>query len=194
MPANPFRNKVALIFGADTPVGRSAALQFSRSGSKTILAGHEEKKLILLMNLILDKKGDPAAAVLPSNHEKALELLTTREAEIGKVHFIFNAGGTILESPETSLKAYEKLGLELIPNRKNIKWVTVWPDKAGDLPEPPEGIWHSFLRLNGVSHEVSEVDEGRDGLIRPGAIADAGLAMLNCPGGACPIEVRLESR
>lgn len=52
-----FRNKVVIITGSSSGIGRTAALAFARSGAKVVLAARNEERLALLKEEILGQGG-----------------------------------------------------------------------------------------------------------------------------------------
>ena len=187
----PMKGRTALVLGADNAVGRGAALQFARAGGQVIVAGPDTEAIKLLHRLILDKKGNPVEAALPETINEAVALLREKRDLLGHVHYLINAMHAVEGADDAwSRKLYAAV-LDLIAGRGAVRLATIWPDDAGSPPPFPSGAWHTLVRFARLAREDQE--ETSDSL-RPGAVAEATLALLHCPPGACPLETRLGFR
>lgn len=201
MPQSFFRNRTALVLGADTPAGRAIALKFSRIGARAVLGGFALDRLELLEKLIRDKGGDPIVLILPREADDACARLRSTRGAFGHVHAAVNAVAASSyhgDERDYLIDVARRLGTELfsyVEGKGTVRLATLWPDDAGDSPEIPKSFWHSLVRVHRIASDSSgfddvTVEEG----VRPAAVADALLHLLACEGGACPIEVRLEER
>lgn len=186
------KDKVALVLGADGPVGRAVALQLSRIGCRIIAAGGHGKQLAQLAELILAKKGIAAEAVLP--HEPA-ELVATLRAvreTVGHFHFIVNAleaSGPADEHSAAPADVVEAL-VNVITGRGAVRFATVVNGRVKAQPLPANA-WQAVIHIAGLAHE-EDASPGES--VKPAAVADVVVNLLQCPEGACPLEVRLAPR
>lgn len=199
MTTRAVRHRVALILGADNPVGRACALQFSRSGAGVLIAGFNRHKLALLGRLIEDKKGDPLEAAITMDHDKSLSNLVTQRDAFGHVHYIVNAaafdGEAEGEGQNPLARAHHchELAKSLAAGRGAVRFITIWPDDAGDPPHHAAEAWHSLVRVDTVEAEGSGEAAPGD-TVRAAAVGDTLVHLSNCPPGCCPVEVRLAAR
>ncbi len=195
-----FRGKTSLILGAEFPAGRAVALQLSKSGSRVIIAGHDLNKLRLLEQLITTKGGDPIVAVLPADHAGALQVLREARDHCGHLHFIVNAlsvtGESHHEHASAGKRAHDQWEVirELVAGRGSARFLTLWLDTAGTPPEFARNCWHCLVRVEAIQTEADQEGTMDEKKVRCAGAADTIVELLNCPGSACPTEVRLETR
>ncbi len=189
-----FRNKVALILGADLPVGRSAALQLSRSGAKTVLTGFDKQRLHQLQELILAKGGEPTEILLTDSIEDDMTGVREVRDTLGHIHFVVNAlgAGTALRGGRAGelSRSYGEAVFQLTAGRGAARYLTVWPDECGDALAPPEESWHCLVTAAAMQSQA-DGEEG-DETLKAAAIGDTVVYLLSCPPSACPALVRLK--
>lgn len=196
MAKAPFKNKTALILGADCPAGRSVALKFSRVGAKVIIAGFDKESLDLLSELILDKHGEPAQAVLPHKGGDTMGILREKQKASGHIHAIVNAVAVSSYQGEERkemichARALNEVCLDLVKGTGVVRVCTIWPDDAGEPPKVPAPFWHTLVTLDHIEGVAKGEGEG----LKAAAVADTVLTLMSCEGGACPVEARLEAR
>lgn len=187
------KSKIALIAGAEHPVGRAAALQLARAGARPLLVGHDAEALTAIVDLILQKKGDAAELPLPLEPEEMLEaVLRQARDSVGHFHFVLNVlalGGGGTDAGEARRRAAAvQAHLDTLAGERGFTRTLVLYH-AGE-PEPfaphPER-WISMVALEGLA-----TDREAEGL-RPGAAADAVVNLFQCPPGACPARVTLRN-
>ena len=88
-PENLLQDKVILITGAGSGIGRAAALSYAAHGATVILLGRTEEKLNAVYDEI-EAAGYPQAAIITLNLETASEtdfdnLAATLEQEFGRI-------------------------------------------------------------------------------------------------------------
>jgi len=202
MAKTTLKHKTALVLGADCPAGRAVALQLSREGCQVIIAGHDARRLSVLAELMRTKGATPVEAVLPREEDRIItELRPLRDAQ-GHIHFLINAmaaqEGPADDpgAPARDAAAAQRQTLALAESRGTLRLVTLWPDAAGDAPEAPADVFASLVRVAHLQteHDASEEEVQVGAVVRAAAAADAIVHLLQCPPGACPVEVRLAPR
>jgi hypothetical protein len=197
---NLYKNKTALILGADTAAGRATALKFSRIGARVLLAGYEHEQLALLSRLILDKRGDPLEVLLPESPGGAVAVLREKRKSFGHVHAVVNAVAASAFTGEDRVLMIERarelnqIALDLVQGAGSVRLCTVWPDDAGKPPVVPHPFWHTLVHVTRIASAGGTDDPSEERSLKPAAVADTVLALMSCEGGACPVEVRLEPR
>lgn len=200
MAKSVFKDKIALVLGAENPVGRAIALQLSRVGSKVLLSGFDKGKLDLLSQLIAMKGGGPTVVPISSDKERSVGALRSARDGAGHLHFVVNTlsvmGETGHEHATSGKRAEEsyKLVHELVAGRGTVRFLTVWLDAAGGVPKFAETHWHCIIRLIAVQTEADQEGTMDPQKVKAAGLADAVLSLLDCPGSACPVEVRVEAR
>lgn len=201
MARTTLKGKTSLVLGADSPVGRSIALQLSREGSRVVLAGFDPRKLGLLYELIRAKGGESYRAFLADDAEGTATALKDARDNLGNhFHFIVNALATT-EGPsdDPGIGARRAVTaaavvLQLTEGKGSVRQLTVWPDDAGTPPVIEVNIWHSLVRVERLESEHDEATDADSIVVRAAGAADTAIYLLSCPPSACPVEVRLAPR
>src|SRR5436309_5466773 len=91
---NTFKNKVALITGATSGIGRATAIAFAREGAKVVVSGRREKEGNETVALI-KKAGDEATFVKTdvTNEPDVAALVDKTLSTYGRLDFAFNNAG-----------------------------------------------------------------------------------------------------
>ena len=100
---NILQDKVALVTGASSGIGRAAAKLFAKEGAKVIVAARRQKELDTLVDEIIKEGGSAIALagdVQDESYAKALVDLAIKE--YGGLDIAFNNAGTLGASGATS--------------------------------------------------------------------------------------------
>ena len=95
-----FTNKVVIITGASSGIGRATALAFAREGATTILVSRSEEKLEKVANEI--RLFNPSTLVIPTDvslQEKVHAMVEKVLAECGRVDILVNNAGSAFVGP-----------------------------------------------------------------------------------------------
>jgi hypothetical protein len=186
------KSKIALIVGAEHPVGRAAALQLSRAGARPLLTGYDADALTRIADLILQKKGDAAELPLPLQPEATLATaLRQARDSVGHFHFVVNAlplGGPGFDREEGRRRASViQRHLDELSGERGFTRTLVLMHLGDPAPfEAREDRWTGIVSLADLAEDKAQVHG-----LRPGAAADAIVSLLQCPPSACPTAVTL---
>lgn len=95
-----FKNKVVIITGASSGIGRAAALAFSREGATTILVSRSEEKLQKVAEEI--RISNPNLLIIPtdvSSQDSVHKMVKRVIGEYDRVDILFNNAGTAHVGP-----------------------------------------------------------------------------------------------
>lgn len=95
---NELTDRVAIVTGASSGIGRATAKVFARAGAKVVVAARRQPELDLLVREIVEDGGVASALagdVQDEGYARALVDLATRE--FGGLHVAFNNAGTLGE-------------------------------------------------------------------------------------------------
>ncbi|MDE2430065.1 MAG: SDR family oxidoreductase [Burkholderiales bacterium] len=104
---NSLKNKVAIVTGASSGIGRATALLFARMGASVVVGARRESELNLLVDEI-EKTGGRAVAVVGDAKDESFAVAMVQRAmdAFGGLDIAFNNAGTLGEmSPTTQLSA-----------------------------------------------------------------------------------------
>lgn len=90
-----FKNKVVLITGASSGIGKNTAIQFAKEGAKTVLVSRSKEKLNRVADEI--KEFNPDALVLPtdvSSREQVKDTVKKAVSNYGRIDVLFNNAGS----------------------------------------------------------------------------------------------------
>ncbi len=113
-----FRDKVAVITGAGSGIGRALALQLAQEGARLALSDIDQAALDETLSLLPNEAGDTTRGYLldVSSREDVFTHAGLIHKDFGAVHFLFNnAGATVVGSIEhLSIEEFEwQLGVNL---------------------------------------------------------------------------------
>lgn len=106
------KDKVAIITGASSGIGRATALLFARKGSKVIAVGRNEKELNALRDEVQERDGSLKVQLADVREIKQVEKLVTDTADLyGKIDILVNAAGIIMNGTieNTTLDDWDKM-------------------------------------------------------------------------------------
>ncbi|SHH36605.1 YciK family oxidoreductase [Ferrimonas marina] len=114
--ANALKNKVILVTGAGSGIGREAALQYAQAGASVILLGRTTNKLEQVYDAIV-AAGGPEPAIVPLDMEGASEqnyqdLAATIEEQFGHLDgVLFNASvlGALTPFDQMELEMFQQV-------------------------------------------------------------------------------------
>jgi len=90
-----FEDKVVVVTGASSGIGRSTAIEFAREGAKTVLVSRSADKLERVADEI--RSFNPDILVVPtdmSDTEQVRQMVKTVLAEFGRIDVLFNNAGS----------------------------------------------------------------------------------------------------
>ena len=106
------QNKVAIITGASSGIGRATAILFVEAGAKVIAVGRNEKELNLLRDKAQNKKGSLKVHLADIRETSQVDRLVTETSEnFGQIDVLINAAGIIGNGSieNTSLDDWDKM-------------------------------------------------------------------------------------
>lgn len=102
-----FKDKVAVITGAGTGIGRALALQLSAEGATTVLADINQNALAETAEAIHSQGGHPKACVTDVSDRKQIEALASKVMdELGRVDIVINNAGVALSNVSVDKLSY----------------------------------------------------------------------------------------
>lgn len=94
-----FKDKVAIVTGATSGIGRATAIAFAKAGSKVVLAGRRETEGAQVVSEIEQAGGEALFVRTDVSVEADSEALVARTIErFGRLDFAFNNAGVFLDS------------------------------------------------------------------------------------------------
>ncbi|MDH5559806.1 MAG: glucose 1-dehydrogenase [Deltaproteobacteria bacterium] len=116
------KDKVAVITGAASGIGRETALLFSAEGAKLILADLNEKEGLLVRKEIHEAGGEAEFIRIDvSNAQDCLEMIELAETKFGGLHILFNNAGIMHSCDDNAENTEEAIfDLTLAVNVKGV--------------------------------------------------------------------------
>ena len=94
MKRNLFRDKVVIVTGASSGIGKATALEFARNGSKVVLAARSAERLAELENEIIALGAEALSCITDVSREEECRLLVEKSVErFGTIHILINNAG-----------------------------------------------------------------------------------------------------
>jgi NAD(P)-dependent dehydrogenase (short-subunit alcohol dehydrogenase family) len=106
------KEKVAIITGASSGIGRATALLFAEKGGNVMALGRNEKKLTSLLDEAKEKNGTVKTHLADINQPSNVERVIFETIDkFGRIDVLINAAGIILNGTieNTSLDAWDKM-------------------------------------------------------------------------------------
>lgn len=106
------KDKVVIITGASSGIGRASALKFAENGAKIIAVGRNEKELAVLRSDAQSLAGDLKTHLADLKEISQIERLFTQTAEkFGQIDALVNSAGIIASGTieDTTLDAWDKM-------------------------------------------------------------------------------------
>ncbi len=102
------KNKVVIITGASSGIGKATALLIAESGAKVVLAARNQEKLEKAINEIKERNGEAVYKVTDvSKREEVKSLIDFTISKYGKIDVIFNNAGLMPNSPLSEFRTDE---------------------------------------------------------------------------------------
>jgi NAD(P)-dependent dehydrogenase (short-subunit alcohol dehydrogenase family) len=101
-------DKVAIVTGASTGIGRAIALAYAKEGAKVVLAARRREKLEALSGEIKGVGGESLIVATDiTSEEQVIELFRTTVKSFGRVDIVVNNAGTAVGKPTEELTLAE---------------------------------------------------------------------------------------
>jgi len=125
MGRNFFRDKVVIVTGASTGIGRAIAKEFARNGSKVVLAARSLDKLMSLEKEIRDEGFEALSCVTDVTSEEECRRLTeTAVGKYGTIHILINNAGISMRA------LFEDVDISVLKRLMDVNfWGTVYCTK-----------------------------------------------------------------
>jgi NAD(P)-dependent dehydrogenase (short-subunit alcohol dehydrogenase family) len=96
---NPFTNKVALVTGATSGIGRATAIAFAQAGAKVVVAGRREEEGAQVVREIEQAGGEALFVRTDVSREADVQALVAKTVErFGRLDFAFNNAGIFADA------------------------------------------------------------------------------------------------
>ena len=99
------KNKVVIITGASSGIGKATALLLAESGAKVVLAARNQEKLEKAVNEIKERNGEAVYKVTDvSKREEVKSLIDFTISKNGKIDVIYNKSGLMPNSNKSEYR------------------------------------------------------------------------------------------
>lgn len=125
MKRNLFRDKVVIVTGASSGIGRATALEFARNGSKVVLAARSAEKLAELEREIVALGAETLSCTTDVSSEEECRLLIEKTVErFGTIHILINNAGISMRA------LFDDVELSVLKRLMDVNfWGTVYCTK-----------------------------------------------------------------
>ncbi len=125
MARNIFRDKVVIVTGASTGIGRAIAKEFARNGSKVVMAARSLDKLMSLEKEIRDEGFEAlSCATDVTSEEECRRLTETAVGKYGTIHILINNAGISMRA------LFEDVDISVLKRLMDVNfWGTVYCTK-----------------------------------------------------------------
>lgn len=106
------KDKVVIITGASSGIGRASALKFAKAGSKVVAVGRNEKELSSVRDESLELEGEIKPHLADLKEISQIERLINQTAEnFGQIDVLVNSAGIIASGSieDTTLEGWDKM-------------------------------------------------------------------------------------
>jgi dehydrogenase/reductase SDR family protein 7B len=120
-----FRDKVVIVTGASSGIGRATAVEFARSGSKVILASRSLSRIVELENELKAKNYDVTAIQTDVSSEEDCRIMVEKTVQkYGKIDILINNAGVSMKG------LFKDVDLQVLRRLMNVNfWGTVYCTK-----------------------------------------------------------------
>jgi len=125
MAHNKFKNKVVIVTGASSGIGKATAIEFARNGSKVVVAARTSERLSELEKEITAMGGEVLVCVTDVTIEDDCRTLVEKTVEkFGTVHILINNAGISMRA------LFEDVDIAVLERLMNVNfWGTVYCTK-----------------------------------------------------------------
>ncbi|MGB8489640.1 MAG: SDR family NAD(P)-dependent oxidoreductase, partial [Bacteroidales bacterium] len=122
---NRFKDKVVIVTGASTGIGRAIAIEFARNGSRVMLAARSESKLSEVVTKIKEDGGEAAFICTDvAKEEECKRLVESTVSEFGTVDILINNAGISMRA------LFDDVDLSVLHRLMDVNfWGTVYCTK-----------------------------------------------------------------
>lgn len=125
MRGNIFKDKVVIVTGASSGIGRATAIEFARNGSRVVIAARSEEKLKSLETEIAALGAEVLACVTDvSKEEDCRKMVEATLQRFGTVHILINNAGISMRA------LFDEVDISVLKRLMDVNfWGTVYCTK-----------------------------------------------------------------